>query len=78
MSKFYGILKGQDKNVVTRRGSEKSGISASVQSYDGSVITRLNYTDKNVVITIETSDTSSTYGEVIFNGTIKELKKKLS
>ncbi len=42
MSKFYGQING-GRGTATRTGHQ--GIRASVQSYDGSVITELTYND---------------------------------
>lgn len=42
MAKFYGQTIGCASTVATRRGSAKSGIKSTVQSWEGSVITELN------------------------------------
>lgn len=79
MAVFYGQVKGRSDTVVSRLGTKKSGIRSSVQSYDGSVITRLTYNEENkLMVEIETSDNSSTYGRLVFAGTLKELEEKLT
>lgn len=80
MSKFYGTLKGQSKTEATRRGSSTSGIKAAVQSWDGSLISSLNYNQKGeLIINLSWNNDSSSYGnESLFSGTIEELKKKLN
>lgn len=49
MATFYGQVEGQAQTVAARRGSENSGIRASVQSWNGSVITRLWYDDDGIL-----------------------------
>ena len=77
MATFYGTLQGC-RGLATRLGSKDSGLKVSAQSYDGSVITKLSYNEKDeLVISIELSDGSSCYGDRVFSGTLKELKEKL-
>lgn len=38
MAKFYGTLRGCRDSVATKTGTKASGITASVQSWDGSII----------------------------------------
>lgn len=79
MAKFYGTLIGQAKTEATRRGSESSGIRASVQSWDGSCISSLRYNQEGeLIIDLSWNDGSSCYGsEHLFSGTIDELRAKL-
>lgn len=79
MSKFYGTLIGQAKTEATRRGSEKSGIRASVQSWDGSLVSSLRYNQEGkLIIDLSWNQDSSCYGnERLFSGTIEELREKL-
>ena len=79
MSKFYGTLIGQARTEATRRGSDRTGIRASVQSWDGSLVSELNYNhDGKLIIDLSWSEGSSCYGnERLFNGTIDELREKL-
>jgi hypothetical protein len=77
MSAFYGSIQG-NRGSATRGGSRNSGIKGSCQSYSGSVITYLDYdTNDNLMVTIEVSDHSSSYGSRIFCGTFDEYIAKL-
>ena len=77
MSKFYGMIKG-NRGAATRGRSKDSGYRASCQSWDGSVITRMWYNDDDkLVVSLEISDGSSSYGDTVFTGSIDELRKKL-
>ena len=85
MSKFYGSIQGnrgaatRGGSAATRGGSAASGIKSSCQSYDGSVITYMSYDGiGNLVVTIEVSDGSSSYGRRIFCGTFEEYIAKLT
>ena len=79
MSKFYGTVVGQAKTEATRRGSDRTGIRASVQSWDGSLVSKLNYNHEGkLIIDLSWSEGSSCYGdERLFKGTIDELKNLL-
>lgn len=77
MAKFYGSIQG-NRGAATRMGH--SGIKASVQSWDGSVITELSYNDKGQLL-VDVSvakDESSAYGQRVFLGTIDEFIKKIT
>lgn len=76
MSKFYGMVVG-NRGAATRGGSRASGFKATAQSYDGSVITRLDYNrDNQLEVTIEMEDgRSAPYGDIMFRGTYDELKE---
>ena len=50
MSKFYGQVFGAGKSPATRRGHNL--IKVSAQSYDGSVITALNYYGDELYVNI--------------------------
>ena len=78
MSKLYGSLQGC-RGEATRCGSKSSGVRASVQSWQGSLISYMDLDDnENPIITLKTSDGSSGYGsETIFTGSLEELKAKL-
>lgn len=77
MSKFYGCVRG-NRGCATRGGSANSGFKASAQSYDGSVITYLDYDhDNNLRVRIDLADGSSSYGDMKFSGTFEELKEAL-
>ena len=45
MATFYGQVKGNGKTNATRQGSKASGITASVQSYDGSLTIEMTHDD---------------------------------
>jgi hypothetical protein len=77
MSKFYGSLQG-NRGVVTRGGSNSSGIKSSLQSWNGSVISQLSYNDNNeLCIRVEVSKGSNRYGDLVFSGTVDEFITKL-
>lgn len=69
MSTFYGQVLGQAETLATRRGSEKSRIRSSVQSYDGSIITELYYDKQGeLCITVEHASGSSFHGYTCYDG----------
>jgi hypothetical protein len=78
MSKLYGSLQGC-RGEATRCGSKNSGMRASVQSWNGSLISYMDLDDNDKpIITLKTSDGSSCIGfETIFRGSLEELKAKL-
>ena len=77
MSKFYGMVRG-NRGAATRGGSVNSGFKSTAQSFDGSVITCLDYDSNNQLkVRIELSDYTSTYGDVAFSGTFEELKASM-
>ena len=78
MAIFYGQVDGKSQTVASRLGSRNSGIKASVQSWDGSVITALRYNDNgDLIVKIYISDDSAFQGDKYFDGTLEELKKRL-
>lgn len=80
MSSLYGSLKGARK-AVTRTGSKNSGMKASLQSWEGSLISYMDYDSegKKLQITLGLAGGSSSISdEIIFSGTLEELKNKLS
>jgi hypothetical protein len=78
MSALYGSLQGC-RGEATRTASKNSGIRASVQSWNGSLVSYMDLDDNGKpVITLKTSEGSSGYGsETIFRGSLEELKAKL-
>lgn len=75
MSKFYGMVRG-NRGAATRGGSANSGFKSTAQSFDGSVITCLDYDSNNKLkVRIELDNGSTTYGDVVFNGSFEELKE---
>lgn len=78
MSKFYGQVEGMAKTVASRRGSDRSDIKASVQSWDGSIIMRMYYDkDDELCIDIEHASGSSFSGYTVFNDTVEKFLKRL-
>ncbi len=78
MSVLYCSIQGC-RGEATRCGSKSSGVRASVQSWTCSLVSYMDLDDNgNPVITLKTSDCSSSYGsETIFSGSLEELKAKL-
>ena len=78
MSALYCSIKGC-RGEATRCGSKSSGVRASVQSWNGSLVSYMDLDDNgNPVITLKASEGSSGYGsETIFSGSLEELKAKL-
>lgn len=74
MSKLYGFIQG-NRGAATRCGS--SLMKASVQSYDGSVITYMSYDKDQLMVEVCVSNESSSYGRRIFYGTFDEFISKL-
>lgn len=77
MSAFYGQVIGQAGTAATRRGSAASGITATVQSWNGSLISEMSYDGDDVMVRLQISDGSSAFGRTVFYGTLQELEKKL-
>ena len=79
MSRLYGSLQGC-RGEVTRTASKNSGIRASVQSWNGSLVSYMDLDENGKpVITLKTSEGSSGYGsETVFRGSLEELKAKLN
>ena len=76
MAKFYGTVEG-DRGLATRCGTSASGIKATAQSFDGSVIVYLNDIDDKLVLRVEVNNDSKPYGDMVFEGSIEEFVKKL-
>lgn len=78
MSALYCSIKGC-RGEATRCGSKSSGVRASVQSWNGSLVSYMELDDnENPIITLKTSVGSSSYGnETVFRGPLEELKAKL-
>ena len=79
MSKLYGSIQGC-RGAATRCGT--SLMKASVQSYDGSVITYMSQDknspeEDNLMVEVCVSKESSAYGRRIFYGTFEEFVNKL-
>ena len=80
MSAFYGMVEG-NRSCATRGGSKSSGFRASCQSYDGSIISTMNYDDDGTLrVRVGTNDGSSAcsdWNSEDFNGTFQEFKDLL-
>lgn len=77
MSKFYSTIQGC-AGEATRRGTERSGIRSSVQSYEGSVITELSEVDGKIILHIDTAkDSRSSLSDRVFRGTIQEFNEAM-
>ena len=64
---------------LRRGGSRASGFKATVQSWDGSIITRMFYDDKGeLMVMVEYDEGSATYGKLAFSGTFEEYIAKLT
>ena len=75
MARFYGRVQG-NRGEATRCGNDH--IKASVQSWNGSVITELTYNDNgDLMVDVSVSSGSSAYGQRIFYGTYEEYVNKL-
>lgn len=77
MSTFYGMICG-NRGAATRGGSKDSGFRSSCQSWNGSVITTMDYNSKDeLIVRVGTSDGSSCYTDwnsQDFVGTFDEFK----
>ena len=79
MSTFYGSIKGS-RGIATRCGTKNSGLKGTIQSWDGSVITNMYYSDNKLMLNIKLDEGSSTgYGNKIaeFTGTFDEFANLL-
>lgn len=77
MSKLYTQCSGQSSTSASRRGSIKSGVKASVQSWSGSLISRLSINEKdNVELTLDVSnDSCGSSGDEVYHGSIDDFAK---
>lgn len=76
MSKFYGQVFGSAKTEATRRGN--TDITVSAQSWNGSVQTRLWYSESGVLmVDISTALGSSANGRLLWSGSFEDLGKQL-
>lgn len=79
MATFYGQVEGRSETLASRLGSKASGIKASVQSWDGSVITAMKYDENGALnVRIYINDGSSFQGDKFFDGTLEELRTALN
>ena len=78
MASFYGEVRG-NRGIAYRVGSRASGIKVSAQSFNGSIIVKLDYNEAGELIakiSVDKTD-SANCGDTIFRGTIEELCAKL-
>lgn len=77
MSKFYGQVKSSaSKTPATRTGHRD--ITASVQSWKGSIITSMYYNcEEELCIEVSHAEGSSMQGTHLFSGTIEEYIRAL-
>lgn len=73
MATYYGQVKGNAETTAARRGTEKSGLRVSAQSWEGSVIVVM----RDGTVEIEIAEGSGMYGYTEFTGSIEELKAAL-
>jgi len=78
MAKLYGSIQGC-RGEATRTGSKNSGMRASIQSWNGSLVSYMDLDENDKpIITLKVSKGSARYGEeTIFRGSLEELKAKL-
>ena len=75
MAAFYGQVSGSGSTTASRTGTKRTGIRASAQTWDGSVIvTAREGKDGAPVFGIEVSGLYELYGEKIFSGSLDELR----
>ena len=77
MATYYGQLEGNGNTRATKTGSKKTGIAASAQSYDGSVIVWMHEVNGENMVRIDMAKDSAFYGTRVFDGTLDELAEKL-
>ena len=77
MASFYATINADlSRTLATKRGSKY--IKTSTQSYNGSIITTMYYNEQNqLMIELETTETSSCYGENRYRGTFTQLEELL-
>lgn len=80
MSWLYGRVRGSAATSASRRGTHKSGITASVQSYDGSIICYMYYPDAEdePYLRVSYHEDLSFYGNTIFNGPLSRFVEVLT
>lgn len=76
MSALYGFVEG-NRGPATRGGSKNSGLRVAAQSYDGSLITFMDYdNDDKLRVELRVREGSGAYGgDEIFRGSLEDLTK---
>lgn len=78
MATFYGQVKGNGKTNAMRQGSEASGITASVQSWKGSLTVEMTHDeDGGLRVQVYAGQGSKMYGTTIWRGGIDGFCKAL-
>ena len=77
MAKYYGTLQG-NRGQASRLGSTASGISASVQSWAGSLTVSLDGDPDAPTVTIARAEGSGRGGKTIFVGSLADLDARLT
>lgn len=75
MAKTYCTCTGMRGQRTARGG--KSGCTASVQSYDGSIIVENWYDRDELKVRVSLDNGSSCYGDTVFSGTFEEFKEAM-
>lgn len=79
MATFYGQVKGSADTTASRQGSKASGIKASCQSWDGSLITEMWDWDGKLMVRLDYGEGSTFQGDqTLFRGTLDELRGRLA
>lgn len=75
MATFYGNLKGS-RGEATRCGTRNSGIMAAVRGFDGSLTVRMsdNGDRGGPFVVISSSSGSAVGGQILFSGSLEELR----
>jgi hypothetical protein len=73
MARFYGSIQG-DRGEATRLARSPSGLRASAQTWNGSVVTTVYGKDGEDYVRIAVSGGSSAYGDhILYDGPMKAL-----
>ena len=76
MAKFYGTIKGARDSVATKTGTRNSGVVASVQSWDGSLVVDVCENGGKAFFRVWIAEGSSRTGEdLVLAGTFDELRE---
>ena len=72
-SAYYGIVSGMAQTEGSRRGSYKSGLRSTVQTWDGSLIASVRRRGDVDEFSLEVADGSDACGREIWRGTLADL-----
>lgn len=80
MAHFYGNLRGS-RGLASRLGTKNSGLMVSARSWAGSLTVRFETNETEVdtgpTVTLSSSNGSAIGGQILFSGTLEELKSVL-